>query len=194
MDSTYDALKRIGKAALGTPTRTPDPGGDQLVAPSASLLQREATLRGGYPPVPQTCCVTGGSGFVGQRMVEMLVERGAKRVVSFDVAPKPADGWSHPAIEYVQGDLRDYEAVLAAVKGADCVWHNGAAVGPYHPTQLYEDVNHTGTLNVIKACKAVGCCKIVMSSSPSTRFDGQDVDGLTEEQMPKLPQATYLQE
>lgn len=182
-------LKRINAAM--SPSQEP---GGRLVAPSASPLQREATLRGGYPPVPEACCVTGGSGFVGQRLVEMLVERGAKRVVSFDVAPKPADGWDHPAIEYVQGDLRDYEAVLAAVRGAGCVWHNGAAVGPYHPTQLYEDVNHVGTLHVIKAAKAAGCKKVVMSSSPSTRFDGRDVDGLTEAQMPALPQESYLQE
>lgn len=182
-------LKRINAAM--SPSQEP---GGRLVAPSASPLQREATLRGGYPPVPEACCVTGGSGFVGQRLVEMLVERGAKRVVSFDVAPKPADGWDHPAIEYVQGDLRDYEAVLAAVRGAGCVWHNGAAVGPYHPTQLYEDVNHVGTLHVIKAAKAAGCKKVVMSSSPSTRFDGRDVDGLTEAQMPALPQKSYLQE
>ena len=32
------------------------------------------------------CLVTGGSGFVGQRLVEMLVERGATRVISFDIA------------------------------------------------------------------------------------------------------------
>ena len=31
--------------------------------------------------------VTGGTGFVGQRLVEMLVERGADRVISFDIVP-----------------------------------------------------------------------------------------------------------
>jgi nucleoside-diphosphate-sugar epimerase len=45
---------------------------------------------------------------------------------------------------------------------------------------------------VIKACKAHGCRKLIYSSSPSTRFDGQDVDGLTEDQMPSIPQKTYL--
>jgi len=171
-----------------------EPAAPELVAPSASRLQREATLRGGYPPVPANCVVTGGSGFVGQRLVEMLVERGAKRVVSFDVAPRPPDAWDHPAIEYVVGDLRDKQAVIEACKGADCVWHNGAAVGPYHPPKLYDEVNYHGTINVVEACRAVGCAKIVMSSSPSTRFDGSDVDGLTEDQMPSLPQKSYLQE
>ena len=38
--------------------------------------------------VPKVCVVTGGSGFVGQRLVEMLLERGAEKVVSFDIAPR----------------------------------------------------------------------------------------------------------
>lgn len=46
--------------------------------------------------------VTGGSGFTGRRLVEMLVERGASRVVSFDIAPKPPGAMEHPAIEYFQ--------------------------------------------------------------------------------------------
>jgi nucleoside-diphosphate-sugar epimerase len=43
----------------------------------------------GFKAIPKSCLVTGGSGFVGQRLVEMLVERGSKRVVSFDISPKP---------------------------------------------------------------------------------------------------------
>lgn len=54
-------------------------------------------------------------------------------------------------------------------------------------------MNYEGSLNVLRACKKAGVRKLVMSSSPSTRFDGSDVDGLTEEQMPPLPQKRYLQ-
>jgi nucleoside-diphosphate-sugar epimerase len=54
-------------------------------------------------------------------------------------------------------------------------------------------VNYEGTLNVIEACKVHHCAKLVYSSSPSTRFDGSDVDGLTENQMPTIPQKKYLQ-
>ena len=42
--------------------------------------------------------------------------------------------------------------------------------------------------------KEHGCNKLIFSSSPSTRFDGSDVDGLTEEQMPSIPQKKYLQD
>jgi nucleoside-diphosphate-sugar epimerase len=49
--------------------------------------------------------VTGGSGFVGQRLVEMLLERGAARVVSFDIAPTPKDALQDSRIVYQQGDI-----------------------------------------------------------------------------------------
>jgi len=124
----------------------------------------------------------------------MLLERGAERVVAFDIVPAPHDAVADRRVEYVLGDIRDYASVERAVAGADCVWHNAAAVGPYHPMQLYEDVNHGGTLHVIAACRKLGVRKCVMSSSPSTRFTGADVEGLREDQMPPLPLASYVQE
>lgn len=118
------------------------------------------TRAAAFPPVPANCVVTGGSGFVGQRLVEMLVERGAQRVVSFDVAPKPRDALADPRVVYQQGTLTKLEDVLAAcqaspcwagracraltqAQGADCVWHIAALVGPYYAKQAYYDVNYT---------------------------------------------------
>lgn len=125
-----------------------------------------------FPPVPKKCTVTGGMGFVGRRLVEMLIERGAERVVAFDIAPKPADAGDDPRIVWMQGDLTNPEDVEKACAGSECVWHIAALVGPYHPLEMYMKVNYEGTINVINACKSQGIKKIVMSSSPSTRFDG----------------------
>ena len=169
-----------------------DPNAPEL-SPHLSPLQKTTSLRNNYPPVPAVCAVTGGTGFVGGRLVEMLVERGAKTVRVLDVVPPPPNAWRDPRIEYIVGDICDPSAVAQLVAGADCVWHNAAAVGPFHPRELYFKVNYEGTLVVIQACKDAGVRKIVMSSSPSTRFDGADVDGLSEAQMPTLPQARYLQ-
>jgi len=159
-----------------------------------SKAKSSLLAKGPFPAVPKTCVVTGSSGFVGQRLVEMLVERGAKKVVAFDVAPPPADAWDRKEIEYVQGDISDKATVMKLMEGAECVWHLAAAVGPYHPPEVYVKVNYEGTLNVIEACKAHGCNKVVYSSSPSTRFDGSDVDGDTEAMMPTIPQKKYLQD
>jgi nucleoside-diphosphate-sugar epimerase len=148
----------------------------------------------GFPPVPAHCVVTGSSGFVGQRLVEMLLERGAERIVALDIVEKPSDAVQSARVEYVRGSITDMAVVERCVTGADCVWHNAAAVGPYHPLQLYEDVNHVGTLNVIAACRRQLVRKCVMSSSPSTRFTGADIEGLREDELPSLPLASYLQE
>jgi nucleoside-diphosphate-sugar epimerase len=85
--------------------------------------------------VPARCLVTGGSGFVGQRLVEMLLERGAEHVISFDIVPMPLTSPLHkdPRVKIVVGDIRDKEQVASLCKGIDCVWHNAAAVGPFHP-------------------------------------------------------------
>jgi nucleoside-diphosphate-sugar epimerase len=141
----------------------------------------------------KVCVVTGGTGFVGRRLVEMLVERDAKKVISFDIVPAPEDAIDDDRVQYIVGDIRNESAVVDACKGADIVWHIAAAVGPYHPSDLYEQVNYVGSLNVLTACRRNNISKMVMSSSPSTRFDGKDIDGLAEEDLPAIPQSSYLQ-
>ena len=126
--------------------------------------------------VPKRCLVTGGSGFVGQRLVEMLIERGAEHVVSFDIAPAPKDAMISTKITYIQGDLTKYESVLQACQHIDCVFHIAALVGPYHPKEAYKKVNYEGTVNVLNACQHHNIHKLVMSSSPSTRFPSPDRD------------------
>ena len=166
--------------------------GTEPRSPHLSAEQLKAS-RQKFPPVPAVCVVTGGTGFVGSRLVEMLVERGATKVRVLDVVPPGPLCWKDPRIEYHVGSICDAELVAKVVDGADCVWHMAAAVGPFHPKKLYRQVNYEGTMTVVAACRAKGVHKIVMSSSPSTRFDGSDVDGLTEAQMPTLPQKSYLQ-
>ena len=83
-----------------------------------------------------SCVVTGGSGFVGQRLVTMvsdyssitlryriimgicgvqLCERGAKRVVSFDISPAPPNASSDSRIQYTQGIARQVVTVCTIV-------------------------------------------------------------------------------
>mmetsp|Transcript_5459 Transcript_5459/g.15223 ORF Transcript_5459/g.15223 Transcript_5459/m.15223 type:complete len:374 (-) Transcript_5459:880-2001(-) len=131
-------------------------------------------------------CVTGGSGFVGQRLLEMALERGAAYVCSFDIAPAPADALAPSAkLRYAQGDITKPDDVAAALAGVDVVFHVAALVGPFYKTEAYMAVNYDGTMNVINACKELGIKKIVMSSSPSTRFDpwNLNISGLKEEEM-----------
>ncbi len=138
-----------------------------------------------FKRLPKSCVVTGGSGFVGQRLVEMLIELGCDRVVSFDKAPTPSDALKSAKITYVQGDLTDVDTVNRICEGVDCVFHIAALVGPYFPKDAYEKVNYEGTVNILNACNLHGVKRIVMSSSPSTRFPYPDpnIAGLTEDQL-----------
>jgi len=150
----------------------------------------------GFQNIPKSACVTGGSGFVGQRLVEMLVERGCSRVVSFDISPTPKNAMKSDKIEYFQGDITNPEHVERACKGTECVFHIAALVGPYHAPAAYVKVNYEGTINVLNACKKLGVKKIVMSSSPSTRFPFPDpnINGFTEEKLLQINGGEYAKQ
>ena len=149
---------------------------------------------------PNGCAalVTGSSGFVGSRLVEMLLERGAKTVVAFDVTkPSPvledrfakvqkATGGKIIVLSGSEGDLCNDSAVEAAFQKVklDIVYHIAALVGPFHDRPKYYDVNYNGTVRIIDNCRKYNVGKLVYSSSPSTRFTGGDVEGLREDEMP----------
>ena len=153
---------------------------------------------------PKGChaLVTGSSGFVGARLVEMLLERGAKTVIAFDlVAPNAAlverfakvqetTGGKIIVLSQTEGDICNEAAVESAfrkVPKLDIVYHIAALVGPFHSAEKYHEVNYIGTLRVIENCKKYKVPRLVYSSSPSTRFTGGDVRGLREDQM-RIPQ------
>ena len=139
-------------------------------------------------PAPPVCLVTGGSGMVGLRLIEMLLERGAQRVVSFDLAPTPLEKRvSSTKVDYVVANICDANAIEEACRGVDTVFHVAALVGPFHPHEAFEQVNFVGTQNVIAACRACGVRRLVDCSSPSTRFPGGsfggDIQGLGEDEL-----------
>eukprot|EP00534_Pseudo-nitzschia_fraudulenta_P017687 CAMPEP_0201268498 /NCGR_PEP_ID=MMETSP0853-20130426/29217_1 /ASSEMBLY_ACC=CAM_ASM_000640 /TAXON_ID=183588 /ORGANISM="Pseudo-nitzschia fraudulenta, Strain WWA7" /LENGTH=362 /DNA_ID=CAMNT_0047574165 /DNA_START=12 /DNA_END=1097 /DNA_ORIENTATION=+ len=142
--------------------------------------------------------VTGSSGFAGCRLVEMLMERGAKTVIAFDiVAPNAVQqerfkkiqektGGKIIVLSQTEGDLCSDSAVDDAFKKVpklDVVFHIAALVGPFHKKNLYYEVNYRGTLRIIEGCRKYLVNKLVYSSSPSTRFTGPGIEGLSEDDL-----------
>ncbi|MBL8858164.1 MAG: NAD-dependent epimerase/dehydratase family protein [Planctomycetes bacterium] len=115
--------------------------------------------------------VTGGGGFLGGRMAQLLVERGDE-VVSYSRGDYPA--LAAAGVRCVSGDIADEPSLRAAMRGSDTVFHVAAKAGVWGPAREYEHTNVEGTRAVIAAARANNCARIVFTSSPSVCFDGRD--------------------
>lgn len=124
--------------------------------------------------------VTGGAGFIGSNLAEALLQD--ERVTSVRVFDNLATGsrknidslTTNPRFNFIEGDIRDYEACLAACDGVDLISHQ-AALGSV-PRSVNDpittnNVNITGTLNVFTAAKEKGVKRIVYAASSSTYGD-----------------------
>lgn len=108
-----------------------------------------------------TSLVTGGSGYLGSRFVERLVELGHRvRVLDLlDADDRP------PGVEFVRGDIRDPAAVRSAVEGVEVVYHNVAQVPLARDAELLLTVNVDGTRILLEAARDAGVRKVVHTSS-----------------------------
>jgi nucleoside-diphosphate-sugar epimerase len=122
--------------------------------------------------------VTGGSGYFGTVLTDLALARG-DRVRVFDLnAPEPRSG--DVAVEFVQGDIRDRDAVRGACDGIDAVLHNVAQVPLARDKELFWGVNVLGTANLLVAARDAGVGKVVNTSS-SAIFGIPESNPVTEE-------------
>jgi nucleoside-diphosphate-sugar epimerase len=134
--------------------------------------------------------VTGGGGFLGSRIISMLLEEGFA-VRSFSRSEHP--GLKAWRVECHRGDLADREAVCDALRDADLVFHVGAKAGIWGDYSEYYAANVIGTRNVIEACQQNRIAKLVYTSTLSVAFGGHDVRNANEEEpLPKKYLAPYL--
>jgi len=111
----------------------------------------------------RTLAVTGGTGFVGQHLLRMAVERG------HDVRALTR-GWKPPEdeIAWIDGALDRTESLMKLCTGADAVIHVAGAINA-RDRAGFETVNVGGTANVIDAARAGGVRRFVHISSLSAR-------------------------
>lgn len=105
--------------------------------------------------------ITGGAGFLGINLARYLLEHG-QEVVSYDLLP--FDYPERGTVQEVIGDIRDYDALKAAMAGSDVVVHTAAAL----PLYGAEDIRSTdiqGTRNVLEAARENGIDRVVHISS-----------------------------
>jgi CDP-glucose 4,6-dehydratase len=123
--------------------------------------------------------VTGAHGFVASHLAKALLERGNSVRVLDRPDPRIADVGGprlsaldmlglRGEVELAEGDLRDSEAVSAAVAGCDAVFHLAAqtivGVARKSPVETFE-VNVRGAWNVFEACREHEVGRVVFASS-----------------------------
>jgi nucleoside-diphosphate-sugar epimerase len=114
--------------------------------------------------------VTGGAGFIGSNVVSALLERGDEVRVLDNFSTGRRDNLEGLDVEVVEGELRSYERVHAAVRGVELVFHLGALGSVPRSVQdplTSSAVNVEGTLNVLLAARDENVRRVVFSSSSS---------------------------
>lgn len=111
--------------------------------------------------------ITGGSGYIGGRLTEILSEREeTERIVNVDVK-EPAS--SDPKARFVEADVRDRERILELLREEeiDCLVHLAFLLNPIHDEELMYDVDVNGTQAVLWAASEAGVGQALVTSSAS---------------------------
>lgn len=126
--------------------------------------------------------VTGGAGFIGSNLVEALLQD--ERVTLVRVLDNLSTGLlkniepflTNPKLDWVLGDIRDWETCVKVCEGIDAIAHQ-AALGSV-PRSINDPVttnavNISGALNIFTAAQQLGITKIVYAASSSTYGDSK---------------------
>jgi dihydroflavonol-4-reductase len=111
--------------------------------------------------------VTGGTGFIGSRVIRRLRQRGDE-VVALVRSPEKASELRDLGCELVEGDLASEQAIRDGVRGCDAVFHIAAVykVGiPASERDAMRDANVGGTERVLDAAIDAGVPRIVYVST-----------------------------
>ena len=136
--------------------------------------------------------ITGGAGFIGSNCADHFLNQGHV-VTIFDNFSRPGSrlnvAWLRKRLDdaqlyVVEGDVRDYQALLEAVKGADVVLHLASQVAVtlsvLDPRQDFE-INALGTFNVLEAVRLAAPQAAVLYASTNKVYGGMEDVQISEE-------------
>ena len=141
---------------------------------------------------PTTVFVTGGTGFIGTKLVNALVEKG-HTVRCLTRSTSNTDGLSHERIEFVRGNLLDKASLIEGMKGCTQVYHLAAYAKNWSkdPKEFYRQ-NIDGMHTVFDAAEESGIKRIVLTSTIVTMGPSPGIE-VRDESMPRITPKYYTE-
>lgn len=114
--------------------------------------------------------ITGGAGFIGSHLVKELVRQGQRVTVFDNLSGGKLENLTavKDKITFIQGDIRDFGALVQASQGVDYILHHAALISVAESMakpQETADINVQGTVNVLEAARINGVKRVVFASS-----------------------------
>ena len=116
--------------------------------------------------------ITGGTGSFGNAVLNRFLDTDIEEIRIFSRDEKKQDDmrkrYNSPKLKFYIGDVRDYQSVLSAMRGVDCVYHAAALKQvpscEFHPMEAVK-TNILGTENVLEAAISCGVKRVVCLST-----------------------------
>ena len=120
--------------------------------------------------------VTGGAGFIGSHIARRLLAKGDEVVILDDFSTGREENIRdlEGQVSVVRGDVRDEATVESCAERCDAVFHLAAFISvpaSIEKPRLCEEINVSGTLNVLEAARKKGVARVVFSSSAAVYGD-----------------------
>jgi nucleoside-diphosphate-sugar epimerase len=138
----------------------------------------------------RTAFVTGGSGFIGGRLIRRLVGEGWS-VRALARSERAADAVRKLGAEPVPGDLAKVEAMAAGAQGASVAFHLAAHLGEWGPRDEFERGNVLGTGAALAACARAGITRFVHCGTEAALMAGDPLVNV-DESAPLRPDSKAL--
>jgi nucleoside-diphosphate-sugar epimerase len=127
-----------------------------------------------------TAFVTGGSGFIGGRLIERLVREGW-RVRALARSDSSATKVSELGAEPVKGDLGDVAGMRAGAEGCEYAFHAAAHLGEWGTREEFERDNVGGTRNALEAARTAGVRRFVHVGTEAALLAGDPLVNVNED-------------
>lgn len=136
--------------------------------------------------------ITGGAGFIGSHLAETLVSLGARVAIIDDLSGGSRENLSSfGPVEFVHASILDQSVLTRCTEGCEFVFHQaalGSVPRSVNQPRLYNEVNVTGTLNVLEAARSAKVHRVMFAAS-SSAYGTNPVPWV--ETLPPKPRSPY---